>query len=170
VSDVFVRDRLLGTTTRVSASTTGGDAGGASAYPSISEDGRWIAFSSDAPNIVEDDTNGVEDVFLYDRLTGQISRISVAWDGGEGDGYSHTPSISGDGRYVAFGSGALNLVPGPVVGLGRLRSRPSGRRQRDRQLLVSGRAEAATAGTPISAGAAVAFISNSTNGRRRRQR
>ena len=72
--DVFVRDRLLGTTTRVSEALGGGDAFGESRYPSISEDGRWIAFSSDAPNLVIDDTNGFQDVFVFDRQTGLIAR------------------------------------------------------------------------------------------------
>ncbi len=110
--DVFVRDRLLGTTTRVSEVPGGGDASGESRYPSISEDGRWIAFSSDAPDLVTDDTNAAQDVFVYDRETGQIVRVSMAWNGSEGNGNSRTPSISGDGRFVAFRSNATNIVSG----------------------------------------------------------
>ena len=113
--DVFVRDRLLGTTTRVSEAWSGGDATGISFYPSISEDGRWIAFTSDAPDLVVDDTNAAQDVFVYDRTTGQVSRVSMGWDGSEGNGDSRTPSISGDGRYVAFRSSATNLVPGSMT-------------------------------------------------------
>lgn len=112
--DVFVRDRLLGTTTRVSEAWAGGDATGESRYPSISEDGRWIAFSSDAPDLVDDDTNAFQDVFVFDRTTGQVSRVSRAWDGSESNGDSRTPSISGNGRYVAFRSGATNLLSGPM--------------------------------------------------------
>ncbi len=112
--DVFMRDRLLGTTTRVSEVPGGGDASGESRYPSISEDGRWIAFSSDAPDLVVDDTNAAQDVFVFDRNTGQISRVSMGWDGSEGNGNSRTPSISGDGRYVAFRSNATNMVSGPM--------------------------------------------------------
>jgi len=108
--DVFLRDRLLGTTARVSEGWSGGDAFGESRYPSISEDGRWIAFSSDAPNLVVDDTNGFQDVFVLDRQTGLMSRVSMAWDGSEGNDNSRTPSISADGRYVAFRSGATNLL------------------------------------------------------------
>ena len=111
--DVFVRDRRLGTTTRVSEALGGGDASGESRYPSISEDGRWIAFSSDAPDLVVDDTNAAQDVFVFDRHTGLIARISMGWDGSEGNGNSRTPSISGDGRYVAFRSNATNIVSGP---------------------------------------------------------
>lgn len=114
-TDVFLRDRLLGTTTRVSEPVGGGDALGVSGYPSISEDGRWIAFSSDAANLVPGDTNAANDVFVVNRQTGQISRVSLGWDLSEADGNSRTPSISGDGRYVAFTSDATNLVTGPIV-------------------------------------------------------
>ena len=113
--DVFVRDRLLGTTTRVSEAWSGGDATGESLYPSISEDGRWIAFSSDAPDLVDDDTNAAQDVFVFDRQSGLVSRVSMGWDGSEGNGDSRTPSISGDGRLVAFRSGATNIVPGSMT-------------------------------------------------------
>jgi Tol biopolymer transport system component len=112
--DVFVRDRLLGTTTRMSEVPGGGDASGESRYPSISEDGRWIAFTSDAHDLVIGDTNAAQDVFVFDRNTGQISRVSMGWDGSEGNGDSRTPSINGDGRYVAFRSSATNLVSGPM--------------------------------------------------------
>jgi len=113
--DVFVRDRLLGTTIRVSEAWSGGDATGESIYPSISEDGRWIAFSSDAPDLVMDDTNAFQDVFVFDRVSGEVSRVSMGWDGSQGNGDSRTPSISGDGRYVAFRSGATNLVSGSMT-------------------------------------------------------
>ncbi len=113
--DVFVRDRLLGTTTRVSEALGGGDAFGESRYPSISEDGRWIAFSSDAPNLVIDDTNGFQDVFVWDRTSGLMARASMGWYGDECNGDSRTPSISRDSRYLAFRSGATNIVPGVVV-------------------------------------------------------
>ena len=112
--DVFLRDRALGTTIRVSEAWGGGDAWGESRYPSISEDGRWVAFSSDAPNLVIDDTNGFQDVFVFDRQTGLLSRVSLGW-GGEADGDSRTPSLSGAGRHIAFRSGATNMVPGTVV-------------------------------------------------------
>ena len=85
-TDVFLRDRLLGTTTRVSEPVGGGDALGVSGYPSISEDGRWIAFSSDAANLVAGDTNAANDVFVVNRQTGQISRVSLGWDLSEADG------------------------------------------------------------------------------------
>ncbi len=113
--DVFLRDRALGTTIRVSEAWGGGDAFGESRYPSISDDGRWIAFSSDAPNIVIGDTNGFVDVFLLDLQTGVMSRVSLAWDGGQANELSHNPSISDDGRYIAFRSGATNLLAIPMI-------------------------------------------------------
>ena len=121
--DVFVHDRLTGQTTRVSVSSAGTEAlealGGTSRFPSISADGRYVAFDSDAANLVPDDTNGHIDVFVHDRLTGQTTRVSVASDGTEARGggiYRATPDISADGRYVAFCSAASNLVPNDTNG------------------------------------------------------
>jgi len=79
--------------------------------PSISSDGRFVAFHSDASNLVPEDTNGWPDVFLHDRLTGVTEMVSVASDGTHGDSTSKDPSISADGRFVAFWSYAGNLVP-----------------------------------------------------------
>ena len=111
-SDVFVHDRLTGKTTRVSVATGGRQANGGSWEPSISADGRYVAFSSGADNLVPGDTNWTSDVFVHDRLTGKTTRVSVATGGRQADGPSNQPSISADGRYVAFSSGADHLVPG----------------------------------------------------------
>ena len=70
--------------------------------PRLSADGRYVAFGSDASNLVPDDTNGVADIFVYDRQTNTIERVSVAADGTQGNGESYLPAISADGRYVAF--------------------------------------------------------------------
>jgi len=110
--DVFVHDRLTGQTTRVSVASGGAQGNSGSWCPSISADGRYVAFQSYASNLVPGDTNGVLDVFVHDRLTGQTTRVSVASDGTQGDSYSFGSSISADGRYVAFSSLASNLVPG----------------------------------------------------------
>ena len=82
----------------------------ASANAAISIDGRFVAFHSAATNLVEGDTNKQQDVFVYDRLTKIMERISVDSNGQESDNYSHLPSISADGRFVAFMSLASNLV------------------------------------------------------------
>lgn len=110
-SDVFLRDRVLGTTVRVSVNKDdGGDASGASANPCISDNGRYIAFGSVAGDLVDGDGNGLEDVFVWDRVAGTMTRVSVAADGGDPDGASNYPSLSADGNRMAFGSYATNLV------------------------------------------------------------
>jgi Tol biopolymer transport system component len=103
-------------TVRVSVSSTGAEANGDSAEPCVSPDARYIAFSSDATNLVPGDTNGVRDVFVHDRATGQTVRASVDSLGNQGNGYSGRPSISADGRYIAFQSSATNLVAGDTNG------------------------------------------------------
>ena len=111
-TDVFVHDRQTGETTRVSVASDGGQGNGGSYSPSISADGYHAAFYSVASNLVGGDTNDMVDVFVHDRQTGEITRVSVASNGSEGDGSSYRPSISAAGRYVAFESEASNLVSG----------------------------------------------------------
>ena len=116
-SDVFVRDRVAGTTTRVNVATNGSQANNHSSADttqvSISADGRYIAFASFAQNLVPEDTNIHYDVFVHDRVTRTTSRVSVDSNGNQADdGNSSQPSISADGRYIAFTSYASNLVPG----------------------------------------------------------
>jgi Tol biopolymer transport system component len=118
VSDIFLRDRLSGVTERVSLSSAGVQANGVSDRPSISADGRYVAFSSSASNLVAGDTNGVTDVFLRDRLNGVTIRISVSTAGVQGNGSSNYPSISADGLSVAFLSTASNLIVGDTNGVG----------------------------------------------------
>lgn len=119
-TDLFVRDRLNGTTERVSVNTAGdqGNAGifGSFARHSMSADGRYLAFCTDSTNLVPDDTNGVLDVFVHDRLTGITERVSVDSAGVEANQGSYNPSLSADGRYVAFDSTASNLVPNDTNG------------------------------------------------------
>jgi cold shock CspA family protein len=116
--DVFVHDRLTGTTTRVSVDSNGVQGNDYSGEASISTDGRFVAFGSDATNLVAGDTNGKRDIFVRDLLTGMITRASVSSAGAEATGGSSTnPSISWDGRFVAFYAGATNLVSGDTNGL-----------------------------------------------------
>ena len=96
--------------TRVSANAEGIGGNGASVSPTISADGRYIAFQSDADNLVPEDNNGFTDIFVYDRQTEQMTRVSVSSSGTEGDFVSFFPAISSNGRYVAFQSNASNLV------------------------------------------------------------
>ena len=114
--DIFVHDRQTGATIRVSVATGGGQAAGRSQSPSISADGRYVAFASSASNLVSGDTNNHPDIFVHDRQTGVTMRVSVASDGTQTYAFSSDPSISADGRYVAFGSEADNLVSGDTNG------------------------------------------------------
>ncbi|GIK58994.1 MAG: hypothetical protein HND44_16135 [Chloroflexi bacterium] len=111
VTDIFVYDRVSNTTQRVSIRTGGEQANGPSFSPAISDDGRIVAFSSLASNLVSGDTNGRADVFVHDRQTGQTSLMSVVLNG-TANGDSRDPDVSGDGRYVVFASSASNLVGG----------------------------------------------------------
>ena len=101
---------------RASIHDDGTEADGRSAYPSVSADGRYVAFESMATNLVDDDTNGRKDIFVYDRETATVALVSLADDGTQGTGSSAAPCISGDGRYVAFHSFAANLVDGDTNG------------------------------------------------------
>ena len=115
--DVFVYDRLGRTTERVSLSSAGEQGNGDSFGPAISADGSSVAFESFSSRLVPDDTNGALDVFVADLPTGNISRVSLATDGGQADDRSYSPSISANGRVVAFASFANNLVPDDTNGL-----------------------------------------------------
>jgi archaellum component FlaF (FlaF/FlaG flagellin family) len=114
--DVFVHDRQTGQTTRISVASDGTQGNGASNAFSISADGRYVTFASEASNLVPGDTNNARDIFVHDRQTGQTTRVSVASDGTQGNSPSFVPAISADGRYVAFESEASNLVPGDTNG------------------------------------------------------
>jgi len=101
-----------GNTERVSLDGAGGDPDGSSFAPAVSADGRYGAFASEASDLVDDDENSTTDVFVVDRVAGTTERVSVATGGGEAAGPSDAPAISADGRYVAFRSGASDLVAG----------------------------------------------------------
>lgn len=121
VQDIFVHDRNTGATTRVSVNSDGTQANGSSAVPTLSADGRYVLFRSDATNLVPNDTNGATDVFVHDRETALTIRVSVDSNGVQGNGTSSlfigTPHISLDGRFATFNSLATNLVPNDTNGL-----------------------------------------------------
>jgi Tol biopolymer transport system component len=109
-SDVFVKDLATGGVVRASASEAGDPANGPSGSPSLSADGHRVAFWSDASNLVPEDTNGASDVFIRDLLKGTTRRVSVSSTEVAGDQSSRYPTVSDDGRFVAFESAATNLV------------------------------------------------------------
>jgi cold shock CspA family protein len=125
--DIFVRDLVGGATVRVSVDSSGAQSNGASRNPSISGDGRFVVFESDANNLVPGDSNGTTDIFVMDRDVnangtydepGDIAttRVSVVTGGGEATGGASTnPVISEDGRFVAFQSAAPNLATGIAI-------------------------------------------------------
>ena len=118
VGDIFVHDRQTGLTTRVSVDSSGNEANGENSdrYMAISGDGRYVAFSSEATNLINGDTNNGGDIFVHDRQTGQTRRVSVASNGAEANGNSSAVDISDDGRCVVFSSSATNLVAGDTNG------------------------------------------------------
>jgi Tol biopolymer transport system component len=109
--DVFVRDRIVGRTERVSVGADGTQANRQSGFPSLSANGRFVAFSSPATDLVPGDTNRKVDIFVHDRLIGTTQRASISSSGVQGNGGSFVSAISGDGRTVTFVSDASNLVP-----------------------------------------------------------
>jgi len=110
--DVFVHDRVTGQTTRVSVDSAGVEGNDNSIEPSISDDGRFVAFKTLASNLVLGDTNGIRDLFVHDRVTGQTTRVNVNSAGEQANGVPPSCTISADGRVVAFSSDASNLVVG----------------------------------------------------------
>ena len=128
--DIFVRDRVTGTTSRVSVSSKGMQGNDYSFKPAISADGRYVAFRSWADTLVDDDgdTNGNTDVFVRDRMTGKTKRVNISSTGEQGNGNGNDEddyfndfrshiAISADGRYVAFSTNASNLVTGDTNGI-----------------------------------------------------
>jgi Tol biopolymer transport system component len=126
LQDIFLRDRIAGSTEVVSLNSGGIQSNGISIEPSVSADGRFVAFTSDATNLVPGDTNqcfnnlldvtfqpgDCPDVFVRDRVTGSTERVSIASNGQQANDQSSVPVISADGRYVFFISLASNFYPG----------------------------------------------------------
>lgn len=110
VADVVVADRVTGAQVRASVATGGSQANAESLFPSISADGRFVAFESRATNLIGGDTNGTTDVFVRDIASGATTRASTGASGQQADGPSRTASVSADGRVVAFVTDASNLA------------------------------------------------------------
>lgn len=110
IIDIFVHDRQTGETKRANVASDGTLANNNSGEVLISEDGRYVTFASYADNLVPEDTNNAQDIFVRDLQTGETSRVNITTDGLEANGESYFTAISADGRYVAFQSDADNLV------------------------------------------------------------
>lgn len=167
-TDVFVHDRVTGTTTRVSVTSGGAQAtDGRSQRPSISADGRFVAFQSEATDLVAGDTNGKSDAFLHDRSTGATIRISVATNGAEATGGdSANAAISADGRVVGFESSATDLVAADTNGVSDVfvRDLTAGTTSRVSLTSAGAAADAESIAPSLSAdGRYVTFISQATN-------
>ena len=115
-TDIFVRDRQRNKTTRVSTRSNGNQANSASTFPRISADGRFVAFESNASNLVPGDGNGTTDIFVKDRKTGKTRRVNVRSNGTQANNPSNHADISPNGRYVSFTSSATNLASGDTNG------------------------------------------------------
>ena len=166
IDDVFFHDRGTKTTTLVSVSSSGEQANGSSSQFKVSANGRFIAFRSSAGNLVSNDTNGYDDIFVYDRDNQTTERVSVSSSEEQATSISYDPSISADGRYIAFVSLATNLVAEDTNGDSDVfvRDRHLGTIQR---VSISSRGEEAddgSGGASISAdGHYVVFESNASN-------
>ncbi len=111
-ADIFTHDLTTGITERVSVSSTGVEGDKWSLLPTLSYDGRYVAFESHSTNLVAGDTNGDGDIFVHDRVTGTTKRVSVDANGVQADGKSTGPEIADDGRHIVFMTLAKNLIPG----------------------------------------------------------
>src|SRR5262249_35179982 len=164
--DVFVRDRQLATTERVSVDSNGTEANGGSFASAISGDGRFVAFESDATNLVADDTNGSQDIFVHDRQTGTTERVSVSSAADQANDFSYKPTISSDGRFVAFWSVATNLVADDTNGFADIfvHDRQTGTTERVSVNSAGVEADSNSNSPAISAdGRFVVFVSLATN-------
>ena len=165
-NDIFVRDLQSLATERVSVSSGGTQANADSMLPSISSDGRFVAFSSRADNLVPGDTSFGWDIFVRDRQAGMTERVSLASDGTQQNFDSDQPSISADGRFVVFTSTSSNLVPGDTnhsIDV-FLRDRASGTTSRLSVSSDGTEASSGSGGSTISAdGTCVLFFSEASD-------
>jgi Tol biopolymer transport system component len=114
-TEVFEANLATGQITRVSVSATGGDPNGSSTLPSVSADGTYVAFVSDATDLTEAGSAPKNNVFVRNMVTGVTTQVSLSTSGQQPNGYSTRPSISGDGTYIAFDSTATDLSTTPVA-------------------------------------------------------
>ena len=163
--NVFLHDRASNVTTMVSVNYA--DAGGGNGNSSagqVSSNGQFVAFQSEASDLLPGDTNGVSDIFVRDLQAGTNTLVSVAADGGWASGASTEPVMTPDGRWVAFVSAATNLVSGETNGTAGLfvRDVVNGTTKR---VCLGGAGASVDVATPVLTpdGRYVAFFSTATN-------
>ena len=154
LGDIFVRDRTTGVTERVNVDSAGNEALGHSDFGDISADGRYVVFTSNAPNLVPNDTNGWEDIFLRDRQLGTTERVNISTSGAQTSFWSTEPSVSGNGRYVVFISEDNQLVPNDFNGTNDVFLR-------DRQAGITTRVNVSSNGAEANSHSHMAKISDS---------
>ncbi|MEW6742160.1 MAG: calcium-binding protein [Planctomycetota bacterium] len=152
VYDVFVYDLVRYTLTRVSVTESGEEGNAQSTSPVLSDNGRWVAYVSEASNLVPDDTNAVADIFVHDTYFRYNERVSVASDGTEANAQSSRPAISANGRFVVFQSAADNLVPDGADPAG-------GVFMHDRNTHTTSRVAVSSTGEPANGWSAFASVS-----------
>ncbi len=165
-TDVFVRDLVLGTNVRVSVDSAGVQANGASVNARISADGRYVAFESEATNLVAGDTNLSADVFVRDLLAGTTTRVDVSSSGVQANSDARLASISADGRFVCFNTTATTLVAGDTNSVRDVFVHDLQTSQTIRASLSSGGTQAnqnSFGGSLSADGRLVAFYSGGTN-------
>ena len=166
ITHVYVRDIVAGTTERISVSSAGGEANASSGAGSVSADGRFVAFESSASNLVSGDTGGFVDVFLMDRSTHTVSRVSETSGGTGANGDSFDPAVSADGSFVAFATNSTNLTSGDTNSVADVLIWNRSTRQSTRLSVSTAGAQSngRSAAPAISQdGALVAFESDATN-------
>lgn len=166
VVDLFVRDVVTGTTERVNLAEGGGASAGAATDAAISADGRFVAFQSEAADLVAGDTNGVSDIFVRDRTGATTERVSLTGAGNQSAGAATDAAISADGRFVVFESAAADLVAGDTNGVSDIfvRDRTSATTTRVSVTAAGAQATGASTAAAISpSGAWVAFASTAPN-------
>ena len=164
--DIFVRDRRTKTTRRVSVGGSGRQGNGDSIWPSMSANGRFVAFTSTATNLVRGDTNGVSDVFVRDRWERRTVRISRSWSGSQSSEPSYDVVLSADGHHAVFVSEAQDLVRDDTNGVTDVfvRNLQTGTTTRVSEGNDGEQADARSFGRAISPGGRyVAFVSGATN-------
>ena len=167
--DVFLRDRVAGTTELVSVSSAEVQGNSGSEVEGMSADGRYVVFESFANNLVPNDHNQTKDIFVRDRLAGTTELVSVGSDEELGNDYSYAADVSADGRYIAFESHSSNLVPGDSNGTNDVFIRDRTRGTTERVSLSDDGAQANSSGygssdPSISAdGRLVVFLSWASN-------